>query len=168
MDLAATDLTGLSLESMLPELITTSIAGMEAGDSMLTLTSNPGEVLQGLHQVALLHFTAGATSTFAPLRIQSMGIVMDDPDVVPALLANDGRVVIVGNAPLLEGTVNGAGLRQLVVYGQVGTNYTLQSRTSHAAGTIWQNRSTITMTNIARTIPAPSPTTPVIFFRLRQ
>jgi hypothetical protein len=50
----------------------------------------------------------------------------------------------------------------------VGTNYTIQSKTSLAPAATWANRSTLTMTNNIRVVPAPSPTAPLIFFQLRQ
>jgi len=83
------------------------------------------------------------------------------------LLLNEGRVVVVGTRPLLEARLTGT-LRQLILYGKLGSNYTLQSRTNVVTGTGWQNRNTVTMTNMARTIPAPSPTAPSIFYQLRQ
>ncbi len=102
-----------------------------------------------------------------PLTIEAFTYTQAADGPEPTLLLNAGKVVILGAQPLLESRING-GQRQLVIYGKVGTNYTIQSKTSLAPTATWASRSTLTMTNNIRVVPATSPTDPLIFFQLRQ
>ena len=104
-----------------------------------------------------------------PLTIESFSYTKatDGPEPEPTRLLNAGRIVILGTQPLLEARISG-GQRQLVLYGKVGTNLTVQSKTSLSSTAAWANRSTVTMTKSVRVIAAPSPTVPLIFYQLRQ
>jgi hypothetical protein len=93
---------------------------------------------------------------------------IEDAGISPTLIANDGRVVILGEQSLLEGRFTGAGARQLLLYGKRGTNYTLQSRTGFGAGSSWANRITITVTNVPHSVTPPSAALPIIYFRVRE
>jgi hypothetical protein len=92
---------------------------------------------------------------------------MEREGAAPTLITIDGRVAILGTQPLLESRISG-GQRQLVIYGKVGTNYTVQSRTSLAPPATWANRSTVAMTNNVRVIAAPAGPGSLIFYQLRQ
>ncbi len=164
----AEHVSNLSLEPVQPDLVTPSLALGEGGATLLSFATVAEQVMQGTQQVARLHFTAGSSSVFAPLNARASSSVMDDPSLVPAVLGNDGRVVVIGDQALLEGTVNSRGQRQLAIYGRVGSNYTLQSRFGSGPGTTWATRNTFPLTNVVQTITPPNATSPLIFFRLRQ
>jgi len=156
----------LSLEPMLPDLVTPSLEPSEGGNMLLSFATLPGQVLQGTQQVARLHFTAGSTSTFAPLKVLAASTTMDQPDLIPSLLANHGRVVVIGDKSLIESFITDTGRRQLIVYGKVGVRYTLQS--SFGLDSQWSDRTSFIMTSPSRLQTPPSPVAPLIFYRLRE
>jgi hypothetical protein len=162
-------LKNLSIESMVPQAIETAVDQSSPDVLSFNFTASEGAFLQGTQQLARLHFntTSDQISAIVPLTIESLTYTRMETGPDPTVILNDGRVVILGNRPLLEARLNG-GQRQLVLYGRVGSNYTIQSRLNLAPGNAWANRSTLTMTNSVRVVPAPSQTAPVIYFQLRQ
>lgn len=170
LELPSDRLSDFVLEGLAPERVVPSLVMSNANTALLTFSSMDGYVMQGTQRVALLHFTAvpGQASAFAPLSISAINMAMENTGYAPTLLANDGRVVVLGAESLLEGRLSSAGQRQLLVYGKLGTNYTLQSRFGFGAGTSWANRIGVMITNIPQTVIPPSATAPLIYFRLRQ
>ncbi len=161
------DLLNLSLESSQPLSISPALADAGAsGQRWMTFTGTNGWISQGTQQVARLKFTAGANSSFAPVRLSPGSATLDDSGGLPTLLSNEGRVIIIGAQPLLEATLAAGNQRQLILYGQVGSTVTIQSKTT-ATGA-WANRSSVVLTNQIRAVAPPSATAPLIFYRLRQ
>jgi len=163
-------LKNLSVEEMMaPQAVITSTNAATPDLLQFSFDAGTGAYLQGTQQLARLHFntTADQTSALVPLTIESLTYTRAVSGLEPTLLINQGRVVILGSRPLLEARMEN-GQRQLVLYGKTGSNYTVQSRLNLLPGNAWANRSTVTMTNMARVIASPSPTAPLIFFQLRQ
>jgi len=162
-------LKNLTIEPMLPEAITTAVDQSNPNLLSFNFTAEDGISLQGTQQLARLHFntTTDQLSAIVPLSIESLTYSLATNGPEPTVILNEGRVVVLGNRPLLEARME-AGQRQLVLYGRSGSNYTIQSRFNLLPGNVWANRSTITMTNSVRVLPALSPTAPIIFFQLRQ
>jgi hypothetical protein len=162
-------LKNLSIESMVPQTITTAVDQSNPNVLSFSFSASEGAFLQGTQQLVRLHFntTSDQVSAIVPLTIESLTYTRMGSGPEPTVILNDGRVVILGNRPLLEARLD-SGQRQLVLYGRVGSNYTVQSRLNMAPGSAWANRSTITMTNSVRVVPAPSATAPIIFYQLRQ
>jgi hypothetical protein len=154
---------------MVPQAITAAVDQSNPNVLSFSFTAGEGAPLQGTQQLARIHFTTTSDqlSAIVPLTIESLTYTKMGNGPDPTLILNQGRVVILGNRPLLEARVEN-GQRQLVLYGRVGSNYTVQSRLNLLPGNAWANRSTITMTNSARVIAAPSSTAPLIFFQVRQ
>jgi hypothetical protein len=163
-------LKDLTIEEMLPQAMAATQVDQTNPDLLaFQFQAGAGQVLQGTQRLAQLHFhtTNGQASALVPLTIESFTYTQASDGPEPTLLLNAGRVVILGTQPLLEARTVGS-QRQLVIYGKVGTNYTIQSKTSLAPTATWANRSTLTMTNNIRVVPAPSQTAPLIYFQLRQ
>lgn len=167
-----THLRNLVIEETQPELASMAVGISDPHSLLFTFTALAGHSIQGTQQLARLTFrsTADQTSVILPITVTAVSYsrTVDAPGAPdPTLLLNDGRVVIIGTRPLLEARFAGT-QRQLVLYGKLNSNYVLQSRSGFNAGSVWQNRSTVTMTNMARAVAAPSPTAPLIFYQLRQ
>jgi hypothetical protein len=162
-------LKNLTIETMLPDVVSTVMDATDPHSVLLTFSALAGQSIQGTQQVARIHFrtTADQPSALAHLIVESLIPTRATEGPEPTMLLNEGRVVVLGVRPLLEARMTG-GQRQLAIYGRLGSNYTLQSRFGYGSGTVWANRSTVTMTNTLRVIPAPSATAPIIFFQLRQ
>jgi hypothetical protein len=163
-------LTNVTFEALAPELANLSVQIVDSNTAALTFTATAGNTLQSTQQLARLHFETlvGQPSAFAPLNISSVACARATDGLTPTMLVNDGRIVIVGAQAMLEAVLSGAGQRQLVLYSKPGVTNIIQSRTSLATSAVWANRNSYTVTNLVRTVPAPSPTAPLIFYRLRQ
>jgi len=162
-------LKNLTVETMLPNVVTTVADVSNPKAVLLTFTAQAGQTIQGTQQLARLNFTTAGNqpSAIVPLPIETLTATRMAPGPEPTVLLSEGRVVVLGLRPLLEARLTG-GVRQLAIYGRLGSNYTVQSRFGFGTGTTWANRSTLTMTNTFRTLAAPSPTVPLIFYQLRQ
>jgi hypothetical protein len=157
------------LEQTLPDVVTTVVDASNPNAVVLTFSALAGQSIQGTQQLARLRFRtlADQPSAIALVHMAEARPTRAEEGLEPTKLLNDGRVVILGVRPLLEARLTG-GQRQLAIYGRLGSNYTLQSRFGFGTGTVWANRSTLTMTNTFRVLPAPSATAPIIMFQLRQ
>ncbi len=169
LDVKHAQLKNLVVEELLPAVASTTVDASDPNSLLFTFTARAGESLQATQQLARLNFrsTSDQSSVIVPLNISSLSYARVAAGAEPTLILNEGRVVIVNTRPLIESRMAGA-QRQLVVYGKLGSNYFLQSRTNFSAGIGWQTRNTVTMTNMTRVITAPNQTTPIIFFQLRQ
>ncbi len=86
---------------------------------------------------------------------------------VPRTIANNGRVVVIGSAPLLEALIHPNGQRTFVLYGIPQTSYTLES-TKDLSGTVtwtieWQGP----LTNLFQVFDIGT-TNQTIFYRARE
>jgi len=163
-------LTDLSVEALAPGLATVALFAPDSNTASITFTATPGNTLQGTQRLAQLRFTAapGQSSAFLPLHIDSVTPTRADPGLAPTLLANHGRVAIIGTQPLIDARLNN-GAREILVYGRAGLTYQLQYATNFA-NPIWTLRSQVTFTNLSRIfLPGNTPpTNRPSFFRARQ
>lgn len=116
----------------------------------------PGQSLIGSQQLARVHFTLVATqaSALVPLQPRDVFISPQELNSPPTLLANDGRVVVVSEEPLLE-SFQTNGVRSLTLYGKPGRNYSLEISTNLSSWQFWQ---LVTLTNLFQTIDASAHT----------
>ncbi len=163
------ELKNLVVEEGLTNVATTSVDRSDPNSLLLVFSAQPGQVMQSTQQLARLNFrsTTDQTSVIVPIEVEWLSYARTTEGPDPTLIFNDGRVVVVSARPLLEARLIG-GQRQLMIYGKLGSNYSVQSRTALVGTPGWQNRTTVTMTNMVRTISAPSQTAPVIYYQLRQ
>ena len=159
----------LVVEQLVPQWATVSLQMSGSNTAALAFNALPDHSFQGTQHLARLHFTtvAGQTSAFVPLSISSLSCTRATAGFAPALLANDGRLVVIGAEPLLEPLLGSNGRRQLILYGKKGVTYSIQSRTSLGPEGSWLIRASVPLpsTNFFRILPAPSPTAPLIFYR---
>ena len=126
LDILPPGLTNFALAAPAPPLASAKLQQTAPAQFQVSLAAAPGQTLTNSPTLSLLNFRAlaGASSSFVLLRVSA--VTADQPDGVPLgrTLADDGRVVVVGTAPLLE-AVNGAPF-QLVLFAPPGPSYTVR------------------------------------------
>src|SRR5262249_49506197 len=97
-------LTNLAIEELTPEVAGISLQPADASSASLAITAAPGHTLLGAQHLARLHFTtlAGQSSAITSLSLSSVSGTKATDGLTPTHLANNGRIIIVGDQPLLE------------------------------------------------------------------
>ena len=121
-----------------------------------------GQQLSGRQQIGRLHFHAlpGQDSCFVTLAVSNVLARDKEGIVVPRVVVNAGRIVILGSRPLLDATLMSSSHHVITVYGLPASNVVLQSKETVGGGEwldLWQG----TLTNRFQTIgplTAPSET----------
>jgi len=153
-------LQNLSVEALAPALATVTLQSPDANTAAITIAASACNTLQVTQTLAWLNFTAvaGQASSFTPLHLESVTPIHVEPGLPPTVLANHGRVVLIGTQPLLDARMNNGG-REVVVYGKAGVTYQLQYATN-LLNPIWTLRSQVAFTNLSRSFfPGNTPPT---------
>jgi hypothetical protein len=163
-------ITNVTVTALLPGTASVTLQQQNPGDFLLTLTAMPGQTIQGTQHLARLSFSAitNQSSAFVPLHISSVAGTRVGAGLTPSTLANDGRVVIVGDQPLLETLPPTNGNRQLMFYGKRNSTNRIQYATRLGTNVVWTNRATITITtsNQYRVLPVGNSPAPPVFYRV--
>ena len=121
------------------QVCATSITPLPNSSQQLNLLTCAGQWLIGTQQVAWLNFTAATnqSSAFAGLSFTNLAGYMPDGTAVANFAPQSGRVVVLGEEPLLEMAPNTNAQPLLMLYGKPATNYTVEWRTNLLSGK-WQ------------------------------
>jgi hypothetical protein len=135
---------------------------------LISLQTKPGVALFGSNVLAQLSFQvlSSQSSAFVPLPVRNLAAMKPAGTAYVNPVPGAGRLVVVGNAPLLEGLPQPTG-RSLELYGKVGASYQVQFATSLAKPILWQPLLTYAQTNVSQPLNL-SATPPLIFYRLHQ
>jgi hypothetical protein len=136
----------------------------------ITLTTCPNQSLIGTQQVAWLHFTAisNQSSAFVPLLLDNAVGLQPDGTEVRNFAPQAGRVVIVGEEPLLEALPSTNGQVQVILYARPGATHLLQTTVELPAQGSWSPWQQVTPTSLIHAMPLPT-TNQTLFIRaLRQ
>jgi len=170
--LPADRITNATVTALLPETAAVALQEQNPGNFLLTLTAMPGQMLQGTQHLARLNFSAvsNQSSAFVPLHISSLAGTRATAGMTPSTVANDGRVVIVGDQPLLETLPANNGNRQLMFYGKRNSTNRIQYATRLGTDVVWTNRATITIStsNQYRVLPVGNTPLPPVFYRVQS
>ena len=159
-------LTNLGLTLLAPEVGAGSLVPFAPNAKSLNLGTVPGQGLQGNHLIGEINFVGTASrSTFIPLLVDNITALRDTGVPIPRALAGTGRVVVVGNEPLLEAIMTTNHQRLLVLYGEPGNGYVVQTSTSLEVPMQWQTAWQGSLTNLSLTIQAPGNTNGSIYYR---
>lgn len=137
----------------------------------LSLTTCANQWLIGTQQVAWLHFTAVSNqgSAFVDLRLDNTMGFQPDGTPVANFGPQEGRVVIVGEEPLLEALFSTNNQPALILYGRQGWDCEVQMRPSLEPDTPWQLELETTLPDLFQTFDlAPSGDDSRYFRALRQ
>jgi hypothetical protein len=167
LDYPADRLTNLWLTATIAEVRTASVQEVSTTRSRVQFETQPGQVLQGTQIVAQLCFTAlsNRPSAFVPLTITAIEGRRSDGLAVTNPFAGFGRLVVVGEEPLLESLVATNGARSLVVYGNPGATNWLEYATNLNGSPNWQAAGAVTLTNLMLTNDGVVPAGSFILFR---
>ena len=163
-------LTNLWLETVLPEICANSVTPLSNSLQLLTFIVCSNQWLIGTQQVAKLHFTAACNQSSAFVNLQILDTIGLQPDgtVARNFAPQSGRVVIIGNEPLLEAFISTNGYPALVLYGQPGTNYVLEATSDLSDPESWQSAWEGILADLFQLIDPPIGAENAKFFRARR
>jgi hypothetical protein len=132
-------LGGYSLQTLVPQICTNTITPLSNDLHRLNFVACPGQSLIGTQQVAWLNFTTVSNQSSAFVRLEFTDLVgrMADGTPVANFAPQSGRVVVIGEEPLLEMIHGTNGQPLLILYGKPASGYTVESRPDLTAGA-WQ------------------------------
>jgi hypothetical protein len=132
-------LTSFGFDPIVSQLCASTITPLSEERYRIELVTCPDEFLVGTQQVAWLNFTAVADqpSAFVPVSFEELRGTMADGTPVANFAPQSGRVIVVGEEPLLEMSLEADGQPLLVLYGKPEPGYDLEWRTDLAVGA-WQ------------------------------
>ena len=177
VEAAAGRLTNLWIEPIVAQICTSSIipalsnvvAGSDQFDLSLTTCSN--QFLIGIQQVAWLHFTtvSNKPSAFVDLSLDDITGWQADGTPIRNFAPQSGRLVIIGEEPLLECLLATNGLPTLVLYGKPGWNCDMDARPTLDMVTPWQFYQQTTLMDLFQTFyPVPASNSPRFFRAVRK
>jgi hypothetical protein len=121
-------LTPPQLGGISPLVASSTLQDLGAGRYRVSLVSQPGQSIRGSNILAQLHFgtMADQSSAFLPLSLANITARQPDGSAVGTTFTRDGRVVIIGEQPLLDLVPSGEALR-LRLFARAGDTYDLES-----------------------------------------
>jgi hypothetical protein len=126
----------------------------------------PGQALVATEKVAELHFTTlPNNSALVPLRLLEVTALRDIGLPVDRVAGRDGRVVIIGNEPLLEAWRGSNASTWITLYGKPGASYQITSNPSLPGTLPWQPEMRIGLADLFESFPWTNPSQPQLFFR---
>jgi hypothetical protein len=148
-------LTNLWLEPIVPEICSATLEPPAAeGDRYwLDLATCPSQWLIGTQQVAWLHFTTvpDQSSAFVTLALDNIVGQSADGTAVRNFASQAGRIVVVGEEPLLEAFLPEDGEPALYVYARPGETVVVETTTNIEAP-VWEARAPVVMTSLFEVI----------------
>jgi hypothetical protein len=161
-------LTAFGLEPIQPQICASTATLLTNGVARLNLVMCPNQWLTGTQQVAWLHFTAlsNQSSAFVYAALAAPAASGFNGYSVSNFVTAAGRLIIVGEEPLLEFVRDNNGLPLLTIYGESADGYSLEWRTNLVAGS-WQTVLTgLTVpANLVLQIPPPASTNRENYYR---
>ncbi|MCW5553063.1 MAG: hypothetical protein KIS67_13000 [Verrucomicrobiae bacterium] len=160
-------LTDYSLETLLPQICADSITPLSNGNHRLEFVACPSQWLIGTQQVAWLNFTAilAQPSAFVPLEFTDLMGIMANGTSVANFAPQAGRVVVVGEEPLLEASRMQDNQIQLLQYAIPGSLVEVQWADNIPLTGGWSPAVETTQTNLVQETGRFAPAGPSRFFR---
>lgn len=169
LEAPADRLSDWSLGVLPPGLVDATLHPRTANLSAVALSTQAGQPLVGTNLLATLSFTTSSnqTSAFIPLAISELLAMQVNGIPMPKTLSNNGRVVAVGAAPLMEAQFYTNAHRGLVLYANPGIPCVLESSPNPADPASWQVGWQGSLTNLFQVFDLID-TGPSIFYRARR
>ncbi|MEY2407977.1 MAG: hypothetical protein QOF48_647, partial [Verrucomicrobiota bacterium] len=165
--LTADDRLGsLGLSMLAPELGAGTLLPQGPDTSRLSLGAAPGQSLQGNRLLGEISFVGTSRqSAFVPLILDNITATRQTGGPIARTIANAGRVVIIGNEPLLEAMISTNHQRYLILYGEPGGGYVVESSPLPGGPGPWQVTWQGSLSNLSQTIQPPAATNSTIYYR---
>jgi hypothetical protein len=139
---------------------------VDPSHTQFNIGSQGGQVLQGVALLGSISLDAlPGPSAFVPLALANISVEAANNSAVTNLIAQVGRVVVIGAQPLLESAIGANSSRTLTLYGNPGVNYDLLSTTNIANTNSWSTVGSVTMSQLVQSVSLGSATNPVQFFQ---
>ena len=134
----------------------------------LSLNTCPNQFLIGTQQVAWLNFTAisNQPSAFVNLALDNAVGFQADGTAVRNFAPQAGRLVIVGEQPLLECVTGTNGRPQLILYAKPGWTNEIQSVFALDGVSLWQPYLQTNLADLFQTVDVSPATNRTQFFRV--
>jgi hypothetical protein len=166
-----TALINISVENLIPAAASAVFEVANPDQVALTFAALPGQMLAGTQRLARLHFSTpgGQPSAFVSLHIPYLFGERATAGLAPSSILNDGRVVLIGNQPLLEARSGPGGLRVVSLYGHPGKSYSVEISTVPENSGSWQPWRSVELSDFLHSIDATEGTNfPSNFYRARE
>ena len=137
---------------------------LDASSASFRLAAQPGQIFQSPSTLGTVNFlvTPGDSAIVAMYATNVSGSKVDG-SLGGNISSSPCRVVVIGPQPLLDAGVGPNATRQLILYGNPGTNYQVLYSTN-LLSTNWQSMGSMVQTNLADPFNA-NQTMPKIFYR---
>ena len=159
-------LNPVTVQSLVPQIATVTTQPAGANQYAVTVTGINGQSLPLQTPLFQVNFTAvaGQHSTFAALQATNVGGTLTDGSSLPTGIGGSGRMVLIGPETLVDAQ-QAKGSRTLVLYGNVGSRFVVQSTTNPQARSVWTSAFTGTITNQTQLFTTVPVNVPAIFYR---
>ena len=166
LDLPTDRFRSLSLQAVSPLSYSASLQPISSNTVRVELAALPGQTLQGNRQVALLNFVTASnqSSAFVPVSPRALRGLNFDGTPVNVLAARAGRLVIVGEEPLLEALRASGGNRSLALYGKPWASYAIEY-TTDLSNPAWIHLLRTPMTNLVQVFSGLDTNPALILYR---
>lgn len=114
--------------------------------------------------VTLSFVSTNHSSAFVPVRPAAIVARKADQSALPLQFATAGRMVLVGNEPLVEATIEATG-RKLTLYGRPWASFEIQGSSGVGAGAQWNLVARVPMTNMVYSLENLNSNERTHFFR---
>lgn len=158
-------LTTPQLGSLSALVSASSVQALGDGRYRLSLRSQPGQSIRGSNVLAQLQFGSAApqSSAFLPLPLSNITARQPDGSVVGTTFAREGRVVMIGDQPLLEITRGGNG-PTLRLFARPGDAHDLERTTG--LGGLWDQVERLRFHERELQLPLSAGVSGTAFYRL--
>jgi hypothetical protein len=158
-------LTNPVLTSIASAIGASSLSQLSNGLWHVSLSTAPGQFLQGTQVVTSLGFTSlsGQASAFVPLGITNVAGLRSGA-LLADMVGSAGRVAVLGEAPLMDIDRPAA----VTLYGDPGAQYSIEYRPGVASGGNWSELTRITLTARSAPIAISPGNAPSRFYRARK
>jgi len=159
--------SNLSLQPLAPQVANASLQSAGPNSLLLSFTAASGQVFSGNLPVAQLNFTtvSNQSSAFVTFTPQTPQGINADGSFTASFGLQSGQVVIIGQQPLLQSQITSDHSRQLVLYGNPGNSYQIQSSVKVQNPGGWENVQLVSMTNLMAMVNGLDESKTMIFYR---
>lgn len=148
-------------------IATSIVRVLDAARAGFTLITKPAQTLPGSSQLGTVSFTAlPGDSGFVPVVPVDILAQKTDGTFAGNIAGTPGRVVVIGDEPLLEAWKDTNSVPMLTLYGNPGSNYMLYFSTN-LSSTNWLPNRSVQMTNLQQFFNI-NHTAPQMYIRARS
>ncbi|WCJ60884.1 hypothetical protein NXS98_07090 [Fontisphaera persica] len=123
----------------------------------MRVASRAGQVFFGEQELCRLQFVplTNVPSAFVTLRVLAVNARKPGASLVPGVLSQNGRVVVIGREPLLEPRRAAGPYRELTVYGNPWASFLIEGTAALGSGQ-WQVLARFPSTNLISVVAVPA------------